>query len=236
MKSIKDSKLLRNGNQIICRTAPTSNAVKYTVSTKVKYLTVAYVTAISIRIFFIGLFILSVWLRLGYTRQQQHVALPYGYSTLISSHSQTIKLLQTGQEITSLSYDLVIFLTGLLSLFAFCKRTTIEESFLVMNGLGIQLTSTGPTIFSSSTQFIPVELVQDVILYEGFKGFEVVFYMAVIVKDRSRLSVVFPTLLPRRAILEEVWRDVRKCLFQQTAALPAKRPPTDSTWKVKDAF
>jgi len=55
--------------------------------------------------------------------------------------------------------------------------------------------------------------VQDIFIHEAFKGFEVRFYLAIVVKDEKEVVVVFPTLLPRRAILEEVWRGGRACLY-----------------------
>jgi len=39
------------------------------------------------------------------------------------------------------------------------------------------------------------------------------FYLAIVIKDEQEVVVVFPTLLPRRAILEEVWRGARACLY-----------------------
>lgn len=47
---------------------------------------------------------------------------------------------------------------------------------------------------------------------EAFRGFEVRFYLAVIVRDAPDVVVVFPRLLPRRADLEVVWKGARRCL------------------------
>jgi phosphatidylinositol glycan class H protein len=52
-----------------------------------------------------------------------------------------------------------------------------------------------------------------VFIHEAFKGFEVRFYLAVVVKGEVDVVVVFPRLRPRRAILEDVWRGTRACLF-----------------------
>jgi len=69
------------------------------------------------------------------------------------------------------------------------------------------------------------------VIHEAFKGLGVRFYLAVIVEGGTEVVVVFPvsyianifrggitdtrpqTLLPRREILEEVWRGARKCLY-----------------------
>lgn len=65
------------------------------------------------------------------------------------------------------------------------------------------------------TRFIPTTSIQDIIIHEAFKGFEVRFYLAIVVEGEQDVVVVFPTLLPRRAILEEVWRGARKCLWER---------------------
>jgi phosphatidylinositol glycan class H protein len=41
------------------------------------------------------------------------------------------------------------------------------------------------------------------------------FYLAIVVKGEQDVVVVFPSLLPRRVILEEVWRGARKCLWER---------------------
>jgi phosphatidylinositol glycan class H protein len=38
--------------------------------------------------------------------------------------------------------------------------------------------------------------------------------LAVVVEGEEDVVVVFSTLLPRRAILEEVWRGTKKCLWE----------------------
>lgn len=39
------------------------------------------------------------------------------------------------------------------------------------------------------------------------------FYLAIVVEGESDVVVVFPGLLPRRRVLEEVWRGCRACLW-----------------------
>jgi phosphatidylinositol glycan class H protein len=38
--------------------------------------------------------------------------------------------------------------------------------------------------------------------------------LVVVVEGEEDVVVVFPRLLPRRAVLEEVWRGARKCLWE----------------------
>lgn len=90
-----------------------------------------------------------------------------------------------------------------------------EESLTVLRGLGIQISTTSSTYLLSPTKrFIPTTSIQDIFLYEAFKGFGVRFYLAIVVEGEENVVVVFPTLLPRRAILEEVWRGTKKCLWE----------------------
>ncbi|KZZ94473.1 hypothetical protein AAP_01773 [Ascosphaera apis ARSEF 7405] len=94
------------------------------------------------------------------------------------------------------------------------RKYYTEESILVIRSLGIQTSTSSPTYFcSDSTRFIPTTQIQDIIIHEAFKGFEVRFYLALIVEGESEVVVVFPNLLPHRPILEQVWRGARKCLY-----------------------
>lgn len=89
-----------------------------------------------------------------------------------------------------------------------------EESLTVLRGLGIQTSTTSSTYLQTpTTRFIPTTSIQDIFIYEAFKGFEVRFYLAIVVEGEEDVVVVFPRMLPKRAILEEVWRGSRKCLW-----------------------
>jgi phosphatidylinositol glycan class H protein len=94
-----------------------------------------------------------------------------------------------------------------------------EESLLIIRGLGIQTSSTSPSYLSTPTvQFIPTTSIQDILIHEAFIGFEVRFYLAVVVKGEQDVVVVFPKLLPKRAMLETVWRGSRACLWGDAKA------------------
>ncbi|KAH6621075.1 GPI-GlcNAc transferase complex, PIG-H component-domain-containing protein [Chaetomium sp. MPI-SDFR-AT-0129] len=62
------------------------------------------------------------------------------------------------------------------------------------------------------TRFIPTEKIRDVLINEAFRGFEVRYYLVVVVEGEEDVVVLFPGLLPRRKIVEAVWRGVRGCL------------------------
>ena len=68
-----------------------------------------------------------------------------------------------------------------------------EESLLVIRGLGIQTSTSSNTYLSkATTRFIPTTQIQDIVIHEAFKGFEVRFYLAVIVEGEQNVVVVFP--------------------------------------------
>lgn len=69
----------------------------------------------------------------------------------------------------------------------------VEESLLVIRGLGIQTSTSSTTyLFKASTRFIPTTQIQDIVIHEAFKGFEVRFYLAIIVDGEPDVVVVFP--------------------------------------------
>jgi phosphatidylinositol glycan class H protein len=55
------------------------------------------------------------------------------------------------------------------------------------------------------------------IIHEAFKGFELRFYLIIVVEGEGEVVVVFPTLLPKRDVLEVIWRGARACLWEPAA-------------------
>lgn len=103
---------------------------------------------------------------------------------------------------------------GLLVVYLCLKRDYVQESLLVVQGLGIQTSTSSAYYFLPATStFIPTTQIQDIVIHEAFKGLEVRYYLAVIVENTIDVLVVFPSLLPRRELLEQVWRGSRKCLY-----------------------
>jgi phosphatidylinositol glycan class H protein len=96
--------------------------------------------------------------------------------------------------------------------------------------LGVQTTTSASIYFSpATTRFIPTTAIQDIFIHEAFKGFEVRFYLAIVVEGEEDVVVIFPVcgmkfyiyctntaqnLLPGRDILEEVWRGAKQCLYE----------------------
>ncbi|KAL6715311.1 hypothetical protein ACLMJK_007576 [Lecanora helva] len=95
------------------------------------------------------------------------------------------------------------------------RRFHTEESFLVLRTLGIQTTTLSTSyLLPSDTRFIPTSQIRDIFIHEAFRGFEVRYYLAVVVEGEGEAVVVFPKILPKRAIVEEVWRGARECLYE----------------------
>ncbi|KAK8106866.1 uncharacterized protein PG998_008879 [Apiospora kogelbergensis] len=121
------------------------------------------------------------------------------------------------------------------ALYAAVKRIHVEERLLVLRGLGIQTRSTPATVLlgwlgwlgsrggggannnggGGPTRFIPTEKIRDVLINEAFWGFGVRYILVIVVEGEEGLVVVFPKLLPRREVVEEVWRGLRGCLFDE---------------------
>ena len=89
-----------------------------------------------------------------------------------------------------------------LSIYSHIPYATPKESILVFPTLGIQLeTHLGhpflPTLFTTH-HFIPLSALEDVVIHEGFRRWNVRFYLAVLrrVSGRVEVRVAFEVRLP----------------------------------------
>lgn len=85
-------------------------------------------------------------------------------------------------------------LAGYAATFYFALRKGYaSESLLVVRGLGVQTaTAGGSWLWGGSTRFIAASAVRDVFIHEAFKGFEVRFYLCIVVEGEEGVVVVFP--------------------------------------------
>lgn len=89
-----------------------------------------------------------------------------------------------------------------------------EESLLLLRSLGLQTSTSSPYYFMTpTTRFIPTSQIRDILIHEAFRGFEVRYYLSVIVEGEKEAVVVFGRVLPGRQVLEEVWRGARAVLW-----------------------
>jgi len=110
---------------------------------------------------------------------------------------------------------IILLPVALLILYTIFLRIHATESLLVLRGLGIQTSTSSESYLSTSTtRFIPTEKIQDILVNEAFRGFEVRYYLVIVVQGEEDVVVVFPRLLPRRVIVEKVWRGARACLYE----------------------
>jgi phosphatidylinositol N-acetylglucosaminyltransferase subunit H len=88
---------------------------------------------------------------------------------------------------------LVLIPASLVMVFLCLRRDYVEESLLVLQGLGIQTATSSSYFFTSpTTTFIPTTQIQDIVIHEAFKGLEVRYYLAVVVHGQGHVVVVFP--------------------------------------------
>ena len=68
----------------------------------------------------------------------------------------------------------------------------------MIRGLGVQTSTSSPSyLWTSSTRFIPTSSIQDIFIHEAFKGFEVRFYLSIVVEGEEDVVVVFPVSCSR---------------------------------------
>jgi phosphatidylinositol glycan class H protein len=73
------------------------------------------------------------------------------------------------------------------------RKGYTSESLLVVRGLGVQTATAGSSfLWGGSTRFIAASAVQDVFIHEAFRGFEVRFYLCIVVEGEEGVVVIFP--------------------------------------------
>ena len=154
------------------------------------------------------------WPTAPLTRPEELLSLDTIWWTLDTTHRSAL-----GQALAQIASAVplpVLLPAAAIIFYGLSIRVYSQESLLVMRGLGVQ-TSESPKSYlaGTATRFIPTEKIQDILVNEAFRGFEVRYYLVVVVEGEDDLVVVFPGLLPRRAIVESVWRGARECLYEK---------------------
>ncbi|KAI8060430.1 GPI-GlcNAc transferase complex, PIG-H component-domain-containing protein [Gongronella butleri] len=92
-------------------------------------------------------------------------------------------------------------------------RRVKRESLLVMQNIGIQV-KTAYWSGQSTTKFIHGSKIQDIIINEGITLWQVKPYLAILVKDEPKMTIVFANLLPPlNPDLLVTYRGTRALLF-----------------------
>ncbi|GAB7326636.1 hypothetical protein MBLNU13_g10603t1 [Cladosporium sp. NU13] len=188
---------------------PTPTTVSYTVCTRSEPSTLAaqLTNAISILLrLAAGLIVLIALLHEHQTLFHSTIyRLPPSLHSLLPALPSILATLHPALRIGV--YALVLWLV--------LRKGYTSESLLVVRGLGVQTATAGSSfLWGGGTRFIAASAVQDIFIHEAFRGFEVRFYLCIVVEGEEGVVVVFPSTLPRREILEEVWRGARACLYE----------------------
>ncbi|KAF3935903.1 hypothetical protein ABW20_dc0104965 [Dactylellina cionopaga] len=189
---------------------PTPSTIEYTVTTRPEKWSQRHNTLLALKAVVLGV----IWFIIFLKQDYHDNGLQDGLRSLITSFKPDVRAKYLDLLRGKLHWPY-------LALLAFCgvwvaslkgssfSRTT-EESLLVLRGLGVQVTTSSSSYFvKADTRFIPTSTIQDIFIHEGFVGFEVRFYLAIVVREENEVVVVFPKLLPKREILENVWRGSR---------------------------
>ncbi|KAK6346907.1 hypothetical protein TWF696_007008 [Orbilia brochopaga] len=184
---------------------PTPSTIEYTVTTRPELWSRRFTTILLLKALVLGVIGFVILLKQDYLE----TGLQDSLRNLVLSispdiHPKYLDLLRGKLPWLSLA------LLGSCGVWIASLRGYTEESLLILRGLGVQATTSSSSYFvKASTRFIPTSTIQDIFIHEGFVGFEVRFYLAVVIHDENEVVVVFPKLLPRREILENVWRGSR---------------------------
>ncbi|KAF2020263.1 hypothetical protein BU24DRAFT_419808, partial [Aaosphaeria arxii CBS 175.79] len=193
--------------QILSTLQPTQSTALYTVSTRPTPKTIdakiAHYASLLLKVLFAAVALAAV-----FTKWRK------GSDKYMSLQLRVLEEMLVIQSLIDIQWRYL--LPGVLAvLWLALRRGYTEESLLVLHGLGLQTSTSSSTYLQAATQrFIPTTSIQDIFIHEAFKGFEVRYYLAVVIKGEGEVLIVFPTLLPRLAILEEVWRGARACLYE----------------------
>ena len=163
---------------------PTPTTVLYTVSTRSQRKTLAAHLAFS----------LSILLRLTAGLLVSLILA----TDFFPSHlpPSLVSLTQKLHTITGLSLQWRLVLCALTT-WQILRKGYAQEELLVIQGLGVQTrTTSGFWGGGGRTRFIPTSAIQDVFIHEAFRGFEVVFYLGIVVGGEQGVVVVFPVSGP----------------------------------------
>ena len=222
---------------------PTQTTVLYTVSTRSpnKTITSRLKASISLLIRLIAGLLVLACLLLEYHQIFNNNSLTNTDGpTRLQKTSALISSTSLGQYIKTIPIP-YRFISILVTFWFIFRKSHTTESLLVIRGLGVQTTTSSPNyLWTGSTRFIPTNVIQDIFIHEAFEGFDVKYYLSIVVEGEEDVVVVFPvsrpssgffaiviyilvggkadmllqSILPRREVLEQVWRGARACLYE----------------------
>uniref|UniRef100_A0A6B2LLF0 Phosphatidylinositol N-acetylglucosaminyltransferase subunit H conserved domain-containing protein n=1 Tax=Arcella intermedia TaxID=1963864 RepID=A0A6B2LLF0_9EUKA len=91
-------------------------------------------------------------------------------------------------------------------------RMVKEESLLVIRDLGVQI-NTKYYSGGGTSEFIDRKKIKSIIINEGITMGDIIFYMAIIVRKKEKMVIVFKTLRPRIDTLLDIFKGSRAIMF-----------------------
>lgn len=89
--------------------------------------------------------------------------------------------------------------------------TIQQESLLVISGHGVQLEKVyfgGRRAF----QFIEIDKIEKVIINEGFRSQDVIYYLGFMMKNQNILILPFESIFPRLNHLIDIYKEIKPIL------------------------
>lgn len=141
-------------------------------------------------------------------------------ATFISIFPNSYNWMEKGWLVQNISPS--VFWTFAIALFVAIKvplrmRQVAEEEILVVQGVGVQVTIRNFLGSTVSQKFIDASLIRSIFIHEGFFRHRVIFFLAILIENRSDLEVLFQESLPRLAALRPILCGIRSVLY------PSKR-------------
>jgi len=109
------------------------------------------------------------------------------------------------------TYIFIVSLVGFLGIW-FKRGQVIEESLIVIRDLGVQL-ETKYASGKRTHRFIDKRTIKSIIINEGIKSYNFIFYMAFIVEGNNKMILAFSSLYPRLKMLIPIYRGTRAIIF-----------------------
>ena len=149
-----------------------------------------------------------------------------------TGRSTTVKLFGTEFPIGRQYACCVFVVLGVTVMLSLLLKNPAVESLTVYKGYGIQMVeSRGLSLLPDcvnelfciqEVEFVPRDKIVDIVINEGFvRQCQVIFYLAVIVRDAPKLKLLFACNRPRLVDQREIYNLSRKCLYVNKRPLRA---------------
>lgn len=185
---------------------PTATTVLYTVSTRSSSTTLSakFISILSTLVrLIVGILVLTALLQeyRQWSPSQSTNALAWLENAILTSPSGHLATLLSHEMSRIWRLSICAVVGWLVS-----RKGYTEESLLAIRGLGVQTSTSSPSyLWTSSTRFIPTSSIQDIFIHEAFKGFEVRFYLSIVVEGEEDVVVVFPVSCPLHSDFSMWW-------------------------------